>query len=63
MQDAIICPWHRAEGKSNAIHKYIGGRYLLNPFYSYFAKENDTDDGVWIMPEMASDAFEETEFY
>ena len=52
-----------AEGKSNAIHKYIDGMYLLDPFYSYFDKENDTDGGGWVMSEMAPDAFEETEFY
>jgi len=52
-----------AEGRDNAINKYIDGMYLLDPFYSYFDQENDNDGGVWFMSQMAPDAFEETEFY
>jgi len=52
-----------AEGRDNAIAKYIDGMYLLDPFYSYFDQENDNEGGVWFMSQMAPDAFEETEFY
>ncbi len=52
-----------SKDKSAAIHKYIEGMYLLDPFNRYFDKEVDTEGGVWYLSGMAPDAFEETEFY